>query len=171
MSWEPLKLLNRSGHPLTGFQREIILRGVEKALASPYVKLETVLRTAVNVARNIDDARDPKAYTNRSFFVAGRNARIAAEKEAALTGPLGPQHFNGQVPGLQTVEPVEQQVLIRELLDQLNGLEKEIYLARLSGDSFKQIDETFNLKPRTSEDRFRQAQAKLRLAMGRARSH
>jgi len=37
MSWEPLKLLNRSGHPLTGSQREIILKGVEKALASPYV--------------------------------------------------------------------------------------------------------------------------------------
>ena len=68
MPWETLKLLNRSGHPLTGSQREIILKGVEKVLASPYVKLETVLRTAVNVARNIDCAKDPSAYTNRSFF-------------------------------------------------------------------------------------------------------
>lgn len=169
MPWETLKLLNRSGHPLTSSQREIILKGVEKVLTSPYVKLETVLRTAVNVARNIDGARDPDAYTKRSFFRVDRSARIAARKEAALTEQLGPQHLSNQAATLQAVEPVEQQVLIRELLEQLDGLEREIYLARLSGDSFKQIDKTLSLKPGTSEDRYRKA--KYRLSKGCSRSH
>jgi len=168
MSWEALKLLNRSGHPLTGSQREIILKGVEKVLSSPYVKLEAVLRTAVNVARNIDCAKDPSAYANRSFFRVDRNARIAASKEAALTEQLGPHHLNNQATSLRAVEPVEQQVLIRELLEQLDGLEREIYLARLSGDSFKQIDKTLSLKPGTSEDRYRKA--KYRLSKGYSRS-
>jgi hypothetical protein len=148
MSWESLKLLNRSGHPLTGSQREIILKGVEKVLSSPYVKLETVLRTAVNVARNIDCARDPSAYANWSFFRVDKNARIAARKEAALTEQLGPQHLNSQAATLRAVEPIEQQVLIRELFEQLDGLEREIYLARLSGDSFKPLSCCSDNNPR-----------------------
>lgn len=44
----------------------------------------------------------------------------------------------------------------------LDGLDREIYLRRLRGFKFKEIEAALLLKPRTSEYRFREAALRLR---------
>jgi hypothetical protein len=58
-------------------------------------------------------------------------------------------------------DSIEKQILVRELLETLNGLDREIYLRRLNGFEFAEIDKALSLRPRTSEYRFREAKLRL----------
>jgi hypothetical protein len=161
MPWEPLQLLNRSGQPLKQDEREIILKGIEKALDSPDVDIGTLLRAANNIGAQVGCIRDLPKYTEYSFFRVVKQAKIMRKKEDDRFEELGPHHLR-RLAQHRRSDPVEDQILIGELLEDLNGLDKEIYLRRLSGDSFERIDNELSLKPRTSEYRYREAKRRLR---------
>ncbi|MGC2657315.1 MAG: hypothetical protein WA324_05010, partial [Bryobacteraceae bacterium] len=121
-----------------------------------------LIRVASNIGTNADRIKDLRAYTSSAFFRTVRSAKIAAEKDAALLEPLQTHHLESRaVSTMSTVPPVEQQILVQELLQRLNGVDREIYLARLKGKSFKQIDGALSLKAGTSENRYREAKRRL----------
>jgi len=61
-----------------------------------------------------------------------------------------------------SLEPIDQQILLDEMLSSLSGLDRDIYSLRLKGFSFVEIDKKLNLRPRTSEYRCRETESRLR---------
>lgn len=52
------------------------------------------------------------------------------------------------------VEQIENKILIRELLETLKPLDREIFTRHMRGDTCPEIDADLGLKPRTAEIRF-----------------
>ena len=159
MSWEPIELLTRSGEPLSPRQREVILCGLERAVQSSEGDIEGLLKVARQIGLNIDDIKDLNAYTSSAFFRQAKTHKIAADKTAALLEPLHEHHLGSKYSF--TVPSIDNQILFYQLLDRLNGLDREIYLLRLKGNAFAKIDETLSLKAGTSEYRYREAARRL----------
>jgi DNA-directed RNA polymerase specialized sigma24 family protein len=67
-----------------------------------------------------------------------------------------------ELPDLSHREDIENQILVRELLESLPSLDREILVRRVFGESGPEIERDMNLKPRTSEIRFRAAKNALR---------
>lgn len=159
MSWEPIELLTRSGQPLSAREREIILRGLEQAVQSSEADIEGFLKVAHQIGLNSENIKDLSAYTTSAFFRLAKSKKIAAEKAAALLEPLQDHHSGNRFSS--TVPSIDSQILFYQLLDRLNGLDREIYLLRLKGNAFAKIDETLSLKAGTSENRYREAARRL----------
>jgi hypothetical protein len=123
-----------------------------------------LIRVAENIGRQISKIKNLVAYTNYSFFWAVRNATRREREERALLEQLTVTH--ALTADTDEAKLIEQQILIRELLALLNGLDREIYIRRLNGLSFQQIDEDLSLKPRTSEYRYREAKLRFRALSG-----
>jgi hypothetical protein len=159
MSWEPLELFTRSGQPLSAREREIILRALERAVQTSETDIEGFLKVAHQIGLNSESIRDLSAYTNAAFFRLSKSKKIAAQKAASLLEPLQEHHVNSRASS--TVPSIDSQILFYQLLDRLNGLDREIYLLRLKGNAFSKIDETLSLKAGTSENRYREAARRL----------
>jgi hypothetical protein len=158
MPWEPFELSNRSGEPLSDDDRAIILRALERALQSSDIGIEKLLAVARKIGSNIGHIKDLGAYSTTAFSRTVKQQKIAFEKETELLEPLQPYHVDER---RSSASAIEQQTLLRQLLDRLGGLERDIYLARLKGHEFAKIDKAFDLKPGTSENRYRQAARRL----------
>ena len=62
------------------------------------------------------------------------------------------------------VEQIENHILVRELLDTLSPLDREIFVRRMDGMTCAEIDLAMDLKPRTAEIRFEACKNTLRKA-------
>jgi hypothetical protein len=156
MAWEPFELADRTGEPLSNDDRSIILRALEAAIRSSDISLEKLLTVAQHIGLNITHIRDLSAYSKRAFARILKDQKVAAARQAILLESLQPHHMDSRS-DLSSVPPVEYQILLCQLLDTLNGLDREIYLARLKGHAFAKIDEALSLKAGTSESRYREA--------------
>ena len=161
MSWEKVELLNASGKPIEKKVRNEILTLVEKTLANPDVDPDVLINIATKISGQIQNIQNLLAYTHRAMFRASKKASLQEKKRLGKLEQLTPQEADRLCSSEERVEPVEKQILIRELLESLDGIEREIYLRRIQGYTFEEIDKILNLKPRTSEYRFGEAQARL----------
>ena len=77
-------------------------------------------------------------------------------------GKLATLYSTGVVNSLVVAPVDERQILLEEMLSNLSGQDRDIYSLHLKGFSFAEIDKKLNLKPRTSEYHYREAQERLR---------
>lgn len=161
MAWDSVQFRDREGKPVAQKTRNILLGLIEKALRTPDADPDLLISAASSVCANMTDIKDFAAYANRSIFRVTRRAYVTERKAQARLQSLPDQgrHLEDET---VLAEVVEQQILIEELLSGLNPIDREIYRRRLDGQSFPHIDRTLRLKPRTSEYRFREAQARVR---------
>lgn len=156
MAWEPFEIADRTGEPLSDDDRGIILCALETAIRSSDISLERLLTVAQHIGLNIAHIRDLSAYSRRAFARILKDQKINTAKQAILLEPLQAHHMDSQSKG-STVPPIQYEILLYQLLDTLNGLDRDIYLARLKGHAFAKIDEALSLKAGTSENRYREA--------------
>ena len=64
-------------------------------------------------------------------------------------------------------ERIENAILLKEILDDLSPLDREIFVLRFQGETFPEIDVLMGLRPRTAESRFRSCSAEIREAKSR----
>ena len=161
MAWEGVQFRDRDGNLVPEKARQTLLASIEKALRSPHTDPQKLVDAAVGICANLADIRNLNAYANRSMFRETRRAYVEERKLAEESEPIPDD--TGTFEELTTSpEPIERQILLEKMLSSLGGLDRDIYVLHLKGFSFAQIDKKLNLKPRTSEYRYREAQLRLR---------
>ena len=161
MPWDTVDLVDASGEPIENTARDAILAVVEQALANPDVDPDVLLEIASRVSAQIGSVQNLAAYTGRAIFRASKKASIEERKWLKRFRQFMPQEAEALRSSDPRCDPIEKQILVRELLETLNGLDREIYLRRLNGFEFAEIDKALSLRPRTSEYRFREAKLRL----------
>lgn len=159
MAWETVRLLDSSGKPVRKRHRKLILGFIEHALSNPHLDPDLLMKIARAAARDIADIHNLAAYLSRSLFRASRKANIDEQTVATQFEEISQC---GKAIADRSTASIELQILIQELLEALDGLDREIYCLRLEGFKFKDIDKALSLRSRTSEYRFREAALRLR---------
>lgn len=148
-SWNMLDLRSEGGEALSEEHKETILEVASMALENGHRDPERVLQAARRVGRRAHLVENLRAYAIRAIFRVKSTVGSAEVKEEQLTEA-------GQVAELidsSQVEQIENRILIRELLDTLSPLDREIFLRRMAGETCPEIDSAMNLKSRTAEIR------------------
>jgi DNA-directed RNA polymerase specialized sigma24 family protein len=102
-----------------------------------------------------------RAYATRAISRALNKAEKAQKKKDALIS-FGDMETTAD---FSQNDKIENEILVRELLDTFTPQDREIFLRRMNGDTFPDIDSEMNLKPRTAEQRFRVCKGALRQAL------
>ena len=158
MAWDAIDLRTDGGVPLSDADREIILDVAGKAIIDSDQDPEVVIRAAKRVGRKLQIIQNLRAYATRAVNAAlQRSARAQDSKERVVC-----QVDVEAIADLERRDQIENQVLVRELLEGLTALDREVVLRRASGEPFTAIDREMDLKPRTAEIRFRAARLVLR---------
>lgn len=143
---------------MTGADQDTILDVAGKAIAESDRDPEVVIRAAKRIGRKIDVIENLQAYATRAVSRALKKAESAERKENSHV----PSRDMETVADFSQNEKIENEILVRELLDKCDPQDREIVLRRISGDTFPEIDCEMNLKPRTAERCFRLCKAALR---------
>jgi DNA-directed RNA polymerase specialized sigma24 family protein len=161
MAWDGVEFRDREGNLVPEKAREVLLKLIEKGLSVPDADPDKLISAAHGVSANIGSIKNLAAYANRSIFRAARKSYVAEKKLVQHSEPITDE-VGAIEESTTSPESIERQILIQQMLEILSGQERDIYELRLKGYSFADIDEELNLKPRTSEYRFREAQLLLR---------
>jgi hypothetical protein len=162
MAWDTIDIRTQAGIPVREAERETILNAAERALLKSDCDPDVVLRAATKVGLRIHAVDNLWAYANRTIFRAVRkaaNAQIKKDhtviKAAMLTSP---SHL--------AADQIEISALIRDVLDTLNSQDREIFVRRMAGDTFLEIDQEMGLSSGTANRRFRACKNTLRCILG-----
>ena len=158
MAWDAVDLRTQSGIPVSPSDREIIFDVAEKAILKSDRDPDVVLRAAARVSRKLDLIVNLRAYATRVISRALNKTETAQKKKDALFSFV---NMESAVDFSQN-DKIENEILVRELLDTFTPQDREIFLRRMDGDTFPDIDREMNLKPRTAELRFRICKVSLR---------
>lgn len=158
MAWDAIDLGAPGGTPVSPADREILFDVAEKAILKSDRDPDVVLRAAARVSRRLGLIDNLRAYATRAISRALNKAEKAHAKKDALFS-FG--NMESAVDFSQT-DKIENEILVRELLDTFTPQDREIFKRRMDGDTFPDIDAEMNLKPRTAEQRFRVCKASLR---------
>jgi DNA-directed RNA polymerase specialized sigma24 family protein len=149
-AWNELDLRTESGGPINESDRETILDDANKALQNGDHDPKRILQAARRVGRRAHLVENLRAYAMRAIFRAKRPVDPAQLKEE----PLSQAEAAAELTDRSQVDQIENRILVRELLDTLSPHDQEIFLRRMAGDTFAEIDSGMNLRPRTAESRF-----------------
>src|SRR6185437_4196481 len=158
MAWDAIDLRTQGGMPVSPAERQIIFDVAEKAILNSERDPDVVLRAAARVSRKLDFIGNLRAYATRAISRALNKAERAQIKKDALVS-FGNMETIGD---FSQNDKIENEILVRELLDTFTPQDREIFLRRMDGDRFTEIDNEMNLKPRTAEQWFRVCRASLR---------
>ena len=148
--WNELNLGTRDEEALEAEQQQTIFDVANKALENGHRDPEEVLRVAKSVRRRANMVENLRAYATRAMFRIKDSVGLAQAKEE----PLEDFEFAAELIDASQVEQIENKILIRELLETLKPLDREIFTRRMRGDTCPEIDSEMHLKPRTAEIRF-----------------
>ena len=149
-AWNELTPGARDEEALEAEQQQTILDVANKALENGHRDPEEVLRVAKNVRRRAHMVENLRAYATRAMLRIKDSVGLAQAKEA----PLEDFEFATELIDVSQVERIENKILIRELLETLKPLDREIFTRHMRGDTCPEIDADMGLKPRTAEIRF-----------------
>lgn len=150
-SWDALDLRTEGGLPVPETDRETIVEVANKALQDGYRDPKQVLQAATRVGRRAQGVANVRAYAMRAIFRVKSKMGSAQVKEEQLRDI----EYDGKSPDRSQVDQIENRILVRELLETLCPQDREIFLRRMAGETFPEIDSAMNLRPRTAEVRFR----------------
>ena len=158
MAWDAINLHTEDGIPVSDADRETILNVAEQVILASDNDPKHVIRAAKRVGKRLHLINNLLAYATRSLSDADERAgKLEAARQKHVV-----RRAMDELPDLSHREDIENQILVRELLESLPSLDREILLRRVSGESGPEIDRDMDLKPRTSESRFRAAKNSLR---------
>lgn len=149
-AWNALDLRTEGGGAIDDEHQETIVEIANKALASGERDPDRVLQAAKRVGRRAHLVEDLRAYATRAIFRAKNSLRMTQAREE----PLSDFEFATELIDGSQVEQIENRILIRELLDTLTPLDREIFQRRMNGETCPEIDAAMRLRPRTAEIRF-----------------
>jgi hypothetical protein len=149
-AWNELNLGVREAGALDAEQQQTILEVANRALESGECDPEHVLRAARRVSRRAHMVENLRAYATRAMFRIKDSVGLAQAKEE----PLEYFEFAPELIDVSQVEQIENKILIRELLETVKPLDREIFTRHMRGDTCPEIDADLGLKPRTAEIRF-----------------
>ncbi len=149
-AWNELNLGARDEEALDAEQQQTILDVANKALENGHRDPEQVLRVAKSVRRRAHMVENLRAYATRAMFRIKDSVGLAQAKEE----PIEDFEFAAELIDVSQVEQIENKILIRELLETLKPLDREIFTRHMRGDTCPEIDADMGLKPRTAEIRF-----------------
>lgn len=161
MAWDAIQFRDEYGNEVDEEQRQILLGFVEKGLRNSDVDPDALIKAASAVCRKLGSIRDLAAYANRTVYRAIRDSYVAERQRQEASESL-PDDDRLAAEFTSAHHDIERQVLLQQVLDGLDGLDRQIYDLHLLGHSFREIDKQLRLKSRTSEYRYREAQSKLR---------
>ena len=148
-AWDLRDIRSDAGRPVSEEDQATIWEVASKALEDGQRDPERVLQAARRVGRRAHLVDDLRAYATRAIFRVKKTVgRVpAAEEQLPETG------LTTEPADYAQVEQIENRILIRELLETLSPLDREIFLRRIAGKTCREIDSAMNLKPRTAEIR------------------
>lgn len=149
-TWSELNPGVNKEHGLEQTERQTILEIANKALESGQRDPDQVLRAARRVGQHAHLVKNLRAYATRAIFRVKDSIELAQSKEE----PLDEFEFATELIDGSQVERIENRILIRELLETLAALDREIFVRRMRGETCPEIDSEMRLKPRTAEIRF-----------------
>ena len=142
-------ILDLQGGSISEEDQATIWEVASKALEDGQRDPERVLQAARRVGRRAHLVDDLRAYATRAIFRVKKTVgRAPAEEEQFPESGLTTEPAD-----YAQVEQIENRILIRELLETLSPLDREIFLRRIAGKTCREIDSAMNLKPRTAEIR------------------
>lgn len=130
-TWNELNLGVRGEEALDAEQQQTILEVASRALEKGQRDPEQVLQVARSVGRRAHLVENLRAYATRAIFRVKDSVGLAQPKEE----PLEDFEFAAQLIDGSQVEQIENRILIRELLDALEPLDREIFTRRMRGET------------------------------------
>ena len=158
MAWDAIDLRTKTGVPLSDDDRETILDVAGKAILDSEQDPAVVIQAAKRVGRRLHVIQNLRAYATRAINAALHSAQ---RKQLLKEQPVVQRNMEG-IADLARCEEIERRVLLREVLEHLPALDREIFLRRTAGEPFSHIDTELNLTPRTAETRYRAARRVMR---------
>jgi DNA-directed RNA polymerase specialized sigma24 family protein len=163
MAWDDVDLHTNCGNPLPETDRETILDVVNKSLLQDRDRdPNRVIQAATRVARRIHRIANVRAYAIHSIFRAGKKDKIAQAKGYAKEDELTSLGDVGFLLDCSQPDKIENRILIRELLETRSPQDREIFLRRMAGETFPEIDGEMHLKPGTAATRFKTCKKDMR---------
>ena len=158
MAWDAIDLRTKTGLPLSDDDRATILDVAGKAILGSEQDPAVVIQAAKRVGRRLHVIQNLRAYATRAINAALHSAQ---RKQLLKEQPVVQRNMEG-IADLARREEIERRVLLREVLEHLPALDREIFLRRTAGEPFSHIDGELNLTPRTAETRYRAARRVMR---------
>jgi hypothetical protein len=158
MAWDSTNLRTQDGIPVSPTDRDTILDVAGQAIIASDRDPDLVIRAAQRVSRKLHVIDNLRAYATRAVSRALDKAERAEWKRNSHVSSRDME----TIADYSQTDKIENEILCRELLDKIEAQDREIFLRRIAGDTFPQIDCVLNLKPRTAERRFRLCKAVLR---------
>ena len=148
-AWDLRDMGSDSARPVSEEDQATIWEIASKALEDGQRDPERVLQAARRVGRRAHLVDDLRAYATRAIF------RV---KKTVGQAPVEEEQFPEGGPAVEPadysqVEQIENRILVRELLETLSPLDREIFLRMMGGKTCAEIDSMMHLKPRTAEIR------------------
>lgn len=149
-AWGALDLRTEGGENLDEKHQKTILDIAKRAVENGHRDPEAILEAARRVGRRAHLVENLRAYATRAMFRVKNSVGFAQAKEHSLDD----FEFAADLIDSSQVEQIENKILIRELLETLAPLDREIFVRRMRGETCPEIDTEMRLKPRTAEIRF-----------------
>ena len=148
-AWNLRDLRSDSGRSVSDEDQATIWEVASQALEDGQRDPERVLQAARRVGRRAHLVENVEAYATRAIFRVKKTlGQAPVEEEQFPESGLAAEPAD-----YAQVEQIENRILIRELLETLSPLDREIFLRRMAGKTCAEIDSTMHLKPRTAEIR------------------
>ncbi len=161
--WAQLDQRRPNRSSVSNTDRETIQQIVEETIISTDHDPDVVLNAAAQVMGRGDVVENLRAYAKTTIGRAVRRITAAKAKKDPLADPTSLDFASGYAAN----ESIENAILVRELLDRLAPLDRDIFERRLEGETFPEIDIALRLKPRTAEFRFHACKTAIRETLSR----
>lgn len=161
MDWARLDLRMPNGLPVSDAEQETVRKLAEEAIVTSEHDPEIVLKAAARALGQAAAVQNLRAYAKQTILNALKKTSLARAKK----DPLAASENLDYISDFTYVDKIESVILVRELLDTLSPQDREIFLRRMEGEVFPDIDREMSLKPRTSEFRFQISKKLLREAL------
>ncbi len=160
-AWNLRDLGSDSGRSVSDEDQATIWEVASKALEDGRRDPERVLQAARRVGRRAHLVENLEAYAKRAIFRVEKSVGKAPAEE----DPFPESGLAVEPADYSQVEQIENRILIRELLEILAPLDREIFLRSMDGKTCPEIDSAMHLKPRTAEIRIAFCKSALRKAL------
>jgi len=161
MDWARLDLRMPNQASVNDQDREIIRQLAEEVIIKSDHDPDVVLNAAASAMSRRDVVVNLRAYAARTIFRAIKRTADARAKKDPLVATASldvVSNFAGN-------DSIENTILVRELLDKLAPQDREIFVRKMEGETFPEIDGAMSLRPRTAEFRFRVCKTTIREAL------
>jgi hypothetical protein len=161
MDWAKFDLRMNSPAKIKEEDRQTVLHIAEEAIMRTDIDPEVVLDAAARVLHRADSITNVAAYAKRAILRALRRAGLAQRRKDPLANSDALTDYSDF-----RHDSIENEILVRDLLDSVDVLDREIFQRRMNGETFRQIDCELNLHNRTAENRFGHCKRKLERSLG-----